>query len=82
MSVLDDLINIGLTCGEARVFLTLLKLGSAKVGQIVKDSHISYSKIYDVLDRLSSKGLVSHIIIGKVRYFNVVEPYRLEEYIK
>ena len=82
MSVLDDLISIGLTSGEARVFLSLLKLGSTKVGQIVKDSHVSYSKVYDVLDRLSSKGLVSHIILGNVKYFNAVEPYRLEEYIK
>jgi sugar-specific transcriptional regulator TrmB len=80
--MLDDLISIGLTSGEARVFLTLLKLGSAKVGQIVKDSNVSYSKVYDVLDRLSSKGLVSHIILGNVKYFNAVEPYRLEEYIK
>ena len=82
MSVLDDLISVGLTSGEARVFLSLLKLGPAKVGQIVKDSHVSYSKVYDVLDRLSSKGLVSHIILGNVRYYNAVEPYRLEEYIK
>ena len=80
--MLDDLISIGLTSGEARVFLTLLKLGSAKVGQIVKDSNVSYSKVYDVLDRLSSKGLVSHVILGNVKYFNAVEPYRLEEYIK
>jgi sugar-specific transcriptional regulator TrmB len=64
------------------VFLTLLKLGSAKVGQIVKDSNVSYSKVYDVLDRLSSKGLVSRIIFGNIKYFNAVEPFRLEEYIK
>ena len=82
MGVSDDLISTGLTSGEARVFLTLLKLGYAKVGQIVKDSNVSYSKVYDVLNRLSSKGLVSHIILGNVRYYNAVEPYRLEEYIK
>jgi hypothetical protein len=80
--MLEDLISMGLTSGEARVFLALLKLGSAKVGQIVRDSHVSYSKIYDVLDRLSSKGLVSHIILGNVKHFNAVEPYRLEEFIK
>jgi HTH-type transcriptional regulator, sugar sensing transcriptional regulator len=80
--MLDDLISIGLTSGEAKVFLTLLKLGSAKVGQIVKDSHVSYSKVYDVLERLSAKGLISHIVLGNVKHFNAVEPYRLEEYIK
>jgi HTH-type transcriptional regulator, sugar sensing transcriptional regulator len=80
--MLDDLIRLGLSSGEARIFLSLLKLGSARVGQIVKESNVSYSKVYDVLDRLSSKGLVSHIILGNVKYFNAVEPYRLEEYIK
>ena len=80
--MLDDLTRLGLTSGEARVFLSLLKMGSAKVGQIVKDSRVSYSKIYDVLNRLSSKGLASHILLGNVKYFNAVEPYRLEEYIK
>jgi HTH-type transcriptional regulator, sugar sensing transcriptional regulator len=82
MDVLDDLIRLGLTSGEARVFLSLLKLGSARVGQIVKESNVSYSKVYDVLDRLSSKGLASHILLGNVKHFNAVEPYRLEEYIK
>ena len=78
----EDLNNLGLTNGEARVYLSLLKLGSAKVGAIVKDSTISYSKVYDVLQRLSIKGLVSQIIVENVKHFNAVEPYRLHEYIK
>lgn len=82
MGVLDDLISMGLTSGEGRVFLALLKMGPAKVGQVVKESHVSYSKVYDVLGRLSSKGLVSHIVLENVKHFNAIEPYRLEEYIK
>lgn len=78
----EDLNKLGLTNGEARVYLSLLKLGSAKVGEIVKDSTISYSKVYDVLQRLSIKGLSSQIIVENIRHFNAVEPYRLHEYIK
>ena len=78
----EDLNKLGLTDGEARVYLSLLKLGSAKVGEIVKDSTISYSKVYDVLQRLSIKGLASQIIVENIKYFNAVEPYRLHEYIK
>jgi predicted transcriptional regulator len=78
----DDLNHLGLTDGEAKVYLSLLKLGSAKVGAIVRDSSISYSKVYDVLQRLSMKGLVSQIVIGNIKHFNAVEPYRLHEYIK
>jgi predicted transcriptional regulator len=78
----EDLNKLGLTNGEARVYLSLLKLGSAKVGEIVKDSTISYSKVYDVLQRLSIKGLASQIIVENIKHFNAVEPYRLHEYIK
>jgi sugar-specific transcriptional regulator TrmB len=78
----EDLNHLGLTDGEAKVYLSLLKLGSAKVGSIVRDSSISYSKVYDVLQRLSMKGLVSQIVIENIKHFNAVEPYRLHEYIK
>ena len=79
--MLDRLTALGLTDGEARVFLSLLKLGSSKVGAIVKDSRVSYSKVYDVLDRLASKGLVSHMTVGSIRHFSAVEPYRLYDFL-
>jgi HTH-type transcriptional regulator, sugar sensing transcriptional regulator len=78
----EDLNKLGLTNGEAGVYLSLLKLGSAKVGAIVKDSTVSYSKVYDVLHRLSLKGLVSQILVENIKHFNAVEPYRLHEYLK
>jgi sugar-specific transcriptional regulator TrmB len=78
----EDLNRLGLTDGEARVYLSLLKLGLAKVGAIVKESAVSYSKVYDVLQRLSMKGLVSQIIVENVKHFNAVEPYRLHEYLQ
>jgi predicted transcriptional regulator len=78
----EDLNKLGLTDGEAKVYLSLLKLGSTKVGALVNDSSISYSKVYDVLQRLSLKGLVSQIIIKNIKHFNAVEPYQLYEYIK
>jgi sugar-specific transcriptional regulator TrmB len=81
MDVMQNLKQLGLTEGEARVYFSLLKLGSTKIGPIVNDSHISRSKVYDVLERLSTKGLVSHITVGEVRHYNAVEPYRLRDYI-
>jgi HTH-type transcriptional regulator, sugar sensing transcriptional regulator len=77
MMILQELIQLGLIDGEARIYASLLKLGSSKVGAIVRDSHVSYSKIYDVLERLSIKGLVSNVTIGNIKHFNAVEPYRL-----
>lgn len=80
--MLEELVALDLTAGEARVYLSLLRLGPSKVGAIVRESRVSYSKVYDVLERLGNKGLVSHVLIGKVRHFSAAEPYRLHDYIR
>ena len=58
----ETLVSIGLTKGEADVYLTLLKLGNTTSGKIIKESKVSRSKVYDVLERLKQKGLVTEII--------------------
>ena len=74
--------SLELTRGESLVYTALLRLSSSKVAEIVKESHVSYSKVYDVLERLGLKALVSHKTISKIRYFQAVEPYRLYDYIE
>ena len=58
----EELKKIGLTNGEARVYSSLLNLESSTVGPITKKSGVAYSKIYEVLQRLIEKGMVSFII--------------------
>jgi len=71
--MLSELIQLGLTNGEARIYLSLLKLGSSKVGSIVKDSRVSYSKVCDVLERLITKGLVSYVTFDIIsKYWQVI----------
>jgi predicted transcriptional regulator len=83
MVFIDQLRQLGLSSGEARVYISLLGLyAPSKVGLIVRESHVSYSKVYDVLGRLIEKGLVSHIMINNIKYFTAVEPYRLFDYIQ
>lgn len=78
----EKLQKLGLTNGEARVYLALVELGSSKVGPVVKKSKVSYSKIYDVLERLTEKGLSSYTIKEKTKYFQAVDPSRLQEYLE
>jgi len=77
----EDLKKIGLTDGEAKAYLVLLSLGTSSVGPISKKAVISYSKIYEVLDRLIEKGLVSFIVKEKTKYFQAASPKNLLEYI-
>lgn len=73
--------SIGLTEGETKVYLALLRLGETKTGPLAKESRVSSSKVYKVLDRLTNKGLVGHVTKGKVKFFSAVEPERLLEYM-
>ena len=77
-----ELESLGLTKGESKAYLALLSLGSSTVGPIARKTGISYSKIYEVLQRLLEKGLASFIIKEKTRYYQSVEPSRITEYLE
>ena len=62
---LYDLLKIGLTEGEAKVYIALTELGSSTVGPIVKKAKVAYSNVYDILNRLIEKGIVSFITKNK-----------------
>jgi sugar-specific transcriptional regulator TrmB len=74
--------EIGLTKSEINVYLALLELGSSATGKIVEKSKASSSKIYEVLDKLMQKGLVSFIIKKGVKYFEAAPPERIMDYMK
>jgi HTH-type transcriptional regulator, sugar sensing transcriptional regulator len=68
-----------LTKGESKVYETLVELGESSIGSIIKVSGVSSSKIYDILERLSKKGLVSSINKNGKQYFSSANPDRLNE---
>lgn len=71
-----------LTSGEAKAYQALIELGESSIGQILKLSGVSHSKIYDILKRLAEKGLVSSINRNGKQYFSAAEPERLSELIQ
>jgi sugar-specific transcriptional regulator TrmB len=73
--------EIGLTKGEITVYLTLLKLGETTTGKIIEKAEISSGKIYEILDKLIKKGLVSYIIKEKTKYFSAASPNRILDYL-
>ncbi len=73
--------EIGLTQGEVRVYIALLELGETTTGAIIKKSKITGSKVYEILERLIEKGLVSHVIKEKTKYFQASSPKRLLDYL-
>ena len=74
--------EIGLTPGEIKVYLALLKIGQSSTGAIANESQVSRSKIYTILDKLAKKGLIGHLVKGKIKYFRAMEPKRIINYIE
>jgi sugar-specific transcriptional regulator TrmB len=74
--------EIGLSEGETKVYLALLKLGAAKVHTITEETKLHRTTIYDFLQKLQEKGLVSHVIQNNVKYFQATHPNKLLDYLK
>ena len=66
--------ELGFTPREAKVYLALLELGLSKAGPIVAKTRMAHPKVYETLERLIQKGLVSYIIISKTRHFQAADP--------
>lgn len=73
--------EIGLTQGEIKVYLTLLKIGETTTGRIIEKAQISGGKVYVILDKLIQKGLVSFIMKEKTKHFNATTPEKILNYI-
>lgn len=78
---IKSLQNIGLTDGEIRVYLALLKSGPSTSGPITDRSRVASSKIYNILERLMQKGLVSYVVKEKTRHYQAEDPVKLKEYV-
>jgi sugar-specific transcriptional regulator TrmB len=81
-SIEKTLEKIGLAQNEIKVYLTLNDQGSMKAGRIAKLAHMDRSSAYNAIQMLLDKGLVSYVLIGKVKWFQATGPQRILEYLK
>jgi HTH-type transcriptional regulator, sugar sensing transcriptional regulator len=72
-----ELTQLGLTESEIKVYLALLELDSSTVGSIVHKAGVQESKIYQILDKLKGKGLVSSVIKGSYKHYQASDPINL-----
>ena len=82
MNLEKTLEKVGLTQNESKVYLALAKLGSSKAGRISKQASLNRTSTYNSLKSLLEKGLVSYVIIGKVKWFQASNPKNLKIYLK
>ncbi|MAG75339.1 MAG: hypothetical protein CL811_01155 [Colwelliaceae bacterium] len=79
---IDNLKELGLTDGEIRVYTAVLNLGISGLNKIQEKTGIERRNIYDILNKLIEKGLVSYTLEKRKRTYQLTHPNKLIEEIK
>ncbi len=73
---------IGLTTNESKIYLSLLETGFASVNTLTKETGFHRRNIYDALQRMGEKGLVSSVELNNVKHFEAAHPKQLLSILK
>jgi len=71
---MEILRELGFSEREIKVYLALLKLGQTTVGPIAAKTRMQHSKVYQTLEKLIDKGLVSFVLKSKTKHFEAQDP--------
>lgn len=75
--LVDDLVELGLSKNEAKLFLSLLKIGPSTTGPLIRESGLYRVMVYDTLEKLLKKGLVNYSIRRNRKLFEAENPQTL-----
>lgn len=81
MTIQDRLEQLGISRKASKTYLTLLKMGSGTVMDIAYKAEINRSTVYDLLESLSQRKLVTQTYKGKRRIFVALHPDKLNHII-
>ncbi|USN45057.1 MAG: hypothetical protein H6502_03265 [Candidatus Woesearchaeota archaeon] len=73
--------EIGLTNAEIKIYLALLQKGPLTKTPLVNESKISGSKVYEVIEKLTTKGLISSTSKNNVKQFDAAAPSKIIDYL-
>lgn len=72
--IFHPLAYLGLSTKEIYIYNALIQLGPTTTGQIIKKTGIPSSKIYQILDSLTTKGFISYTISANKKHFMAADP--------
>ncbi len=78
----DVLRSIGLTENEVKIYVDLLKSGSSTSYDISKRTGIYRVHVYDKVEQLMTKGMVTHVYKGAKKFFQATHPSKLQQYLE
>lgn len=74
LSVLE---NTGMSRNEAKVYFTLMRTGPTTATEIARESKMHRTNVYDSLNALIERGLVSYFLEENTKKFKAAEPRNL-----
>lgn len=77
-----NLSKLGFSPSEIKIYLHLLKTGRSYANRISSETKINRSNVYEALDRLISKGVISYIVKNKVKWYEARNPESIKFFIK
>ncbi|MBW2991041.1 hypothetical protein KY348_05045 [Candidatus Woesearchaeota archaeon] len=75
--IMEGLTQAGLTKTETKVYLVLLELGESLAGKIADNANLYRKNVYDALNNLHKKGLVSFVIKSNRKHWQAIDPRRI-----
>jgi len=78
----QELLALGLTWNEVKVYKSLMKLGETQVGGVITDLKIHRQIAYNALDALEKRGMVTKTSKNKVQHYKIVDPEVIVENVK
>jgi|SRR3989344_1603611 len=82
MVEITDLIKLGMNKNEAKTYISLIKFRKADAHQIIQDTKFHKNIVYDNLEKLIDKGLVTFILEGNKRIFQLTSANALIDNIE
>jgi len=76
------LTDLGLTEAESKIYFAVLKLKTCTVRDITKECGFHRTNIYDILEQLREKGLISIHKEGKTTRYSASDPNNLYELLR
>lgn len=74
---IEILQTLGLTVIQTKTYFTLLEIGKSLAGAVAERAHLHRRNVYDALEKLLQKGLVSYTISTNKKYWNAVHPEKI-----
>ncbi len=69
-----ELEALGLSRNESKIYIYLLKKGATTTGSIIKETRIANSRVYESLNMLVTRGIVTYTVQKEGKHFQAADP--------